>query len=265
MKRERRKACIIPMCTYWKNKIELDTYVQVKTLDGISYGGNQNWFAAGDKDRRGSVLSEYGCGLVALGDFFLAAGEQKEKLKPSLVNGCFRPYGTRMLSLSEPLGQKRYLAYLSSLCRYLQILPRIGANAWQLQAGAWWYIRRSGCQVKMHWSVFPWNLVKRIQSMLTKGLPVIFCVGPNLNPFDRKLQVPMYQLLKDDLVKRCDVRGHYMTITGLCQDAQGVLFLQVASWGKKYYIRFKDYQAYQRKQPPFLGNWLSNILYMELE
>lgn len=262
MKKAKRKAYIIQMSTYWKSKIELKDYIQVRTPGGISCGGSQSWFACGDKDRRESVLSTNGCGLVALGDFLLMAGRKRKELYPSMENGCFRPGRPEA---GTPLEQKRYLAYLRSLGKkYLQILPVIGANAWQMWAAAWRYRKKSGCPGRVRWGVFTWNLEKRIRTMLEQGLPVVFCIGPNMNPFRAGQKVPMYQMRDGGLKETAKVRGHYMNITGLCRDQSGVQYLQVSSWGKCFYIAWKDFLKYRSAQPPILGSWLSNILYWEL-
>lgn len=264
MKREKRRAFIIRMCTYWAKKIELHNYVAIQTPDGISYGGNQNWFASLDRNRRGSVLSGYGCGLVALGDFFLMAGRRFPALQPSMDNGCFRPVGGAGAKRGSCLERKRYLAYLQSLGKgYLVILPHLGSNAWQIWAAAWRYMRRSGQKGRMYWCVFPWNFQKRAAAMLERGLPVLFCVGPNLNPFRKKEQVPMYQLKDGRLEEICKIKARYMNLTGLFWEESGELYLRVSSWGKCYYISWREYEAYRRSQPPILRHWLSNILYVE--
>lgn len=250
---------IIRMCTYCRNKIELP-YLKIKTPEGISHGGSQSWFGRQGKGRRESVLSDYGCGLVSLGDFFWVAGEQYPELKPSLENGCYRPaYRTEGL-----LEEKQYLGYLESLRRkYLWILPRLGANAWQIWAAAWRYMRKSGYMAKLHWGVPTWRLKQRILSMLEQGLPVIFCVGPNLNPFDREQKVTLYQPEGAGMKAVTKVRAHYMNITGMLWDREGKCYLQVSSWGKCYYISWQEYLHYRRSQPPLLGSWLSNILYVK--
>lgn len=250
----------IQMSTYWKSKVELKEYVTVKTPDGCSFGGSQSWFASGS--RRESVLSRGGCGLVALGDFFLTAGKTYPELYPSMENGCFRPAAPET---RKPLERQRYLAYLRSLGKgYLTILPKIGANAWQIWAAAERYRRKSGSRLRPRWGVFSRNMEKRIRRMLEAGLPVLFCVGPDLNPFCRGQKVPLYQMYGDCLKETARVRGHYMSITGLCTDRQGKTFLQVSSWGRKYYISLEEYRAYRRKQPPLLGSWLSNLLYWNI-
>ncbi|MGI6069764.1 MAG: hypothetical protein ACOYBE_04990 [Blautia sp.] len=253
------------MCTYWDKKIELHNYVQVQTPGRISYGGDQKWFASQQKDRRESVLSDYGCGLVALGDFFLMAGRRFPALVPSMDNRCFRPVISGKTE-DVPVEKKRYLAYLHSLGKgYITIFPRVGVNAWQMWLAMWRYLRKSGQKGRIYWGVLPGNFLKRTASMLEQGLPVPFCVGPNLNLFRRDAQVPMYQMREGKLQEVCRIRGHYMNITGLFWDSAHELYFQVSSWGKCYYISWKEFEAYRKLQPPIWRNWLSNLLYVKLK
>lgn len=162
-------------------------------------------------------------------------------------------------------GEKRYLAYLHSFRRrYLTIVPRIGANAWQIWAAAWLYMKKSRKAGHVHWGVCTWNLEKRIMFMLEQGLPVIFCVGPNMNPFLPKQRVSMYQIENGILREKCKVRAHYMNITGLFWNQEEEMYLQVSSWGRCYYISWAEYLKYRNNQPPLLGSWLSNILYLRV-
>lgn len=243
------------MSTYWKNKIELDTYVHIQTPYGSSYGGNQRWFLADHY----SVLAAYGCGLIALGDFFLAAARVFPALTPSQAQKCFCPF--RRSQNQAPLVYKSYISYLHSFRKqYLTILPYIGANAWQIWWAAFCYIKKSGVPLRTHWGTFTWNLPRQMASMLEAGLPVIFCVGPNLNPFKPRQKVSLYQMQDGRMQKVGAVRAHYMNLTGLFQNRQNELYLQISSWGKRYYISWKEYQIYRKRQPPVLGSWLSNIL-----
>lgn len=250
------------MCTYWKNKTELKSYVSIETPEGLSYGGSQKWLPSGEKSRRGSVLSRYGCGLVAMGDFFLMAGRVRPELRPSLENGCFDP-ATRDKKSKQALKQGRYLAYLRSLNRrYLAILPHIGANAWQIWYAFWRYQRRSGGASSGHWGVWPWKRKQAILEMLGKGLPVVFCIGPNVNPFRREEKVTLYRLEGEKLVSHCRITGHYVNITGWCEDQKGEEYLQVSSWGRRFYLSWREFCRYEKSQPPILGSWLSNLLYV---
>ncbi len=241
MRRAKQRAYIIPMSTYWRNKTALDAYVGVQTTEGISYGGNQRWFA---KNKATSTLADYGCGLVALGDFFLMAARKY----PAAVR-------------QPPFAQAVYLRYLHAFGRkYLTIFPYIGSNAWQIWRAAYRCAKNHGLPFRIHWGTSLRKMPLQMASMLREGLPVPFCVGPNLNPFLPRQKVSLYQLQDDRLQKTGAVRAHYMNLTGLYQDGQKNLYLQVSSWGKCYYISWKEYTAYRRRQPPLLGSWLSNIL-----
>lgn len=62
------------------------TYLAVKTQDGKSFGGNQNWAA-------GCMMRRYGCGVVALGDVLAYLGIHQLSCNTDLLYGILREDG----------------------------------------------------------------------------------------------------------------------------------------------------------------------------
>ena len=97
--------------------------------------------------------------------------------------------------------------------------------------------------------------------MLTEDLPVILCIPMLLFEKDKKAGVSFYQEEGGKLKKVCTVSAHYVMVTGIMQE-QGSeeTFLEISSWGKKYYVNWKEHEKLMRTH--FLGTILGNIMYI---
>ena len=114
------------------------------------------------------------------------------------------------------------------------------------------------CPYRATWAVPKAKIHKAICVMLEKDIPVLFSVGRNFPWIWKKDGVDLYRKLPT-LTGAGKTYGHYMTITGMEQDEVYVDLLQVSSWGKKYYIKWKDYEDFLNKKSCAL---FTNILYM---
>jgi len=104
-------------------------------------------------------------------------------------------------------------------------------------------------------------MIKDIKHLIRKNKPVILSIGPNrYNPFGKK-GISMY-VEKDGNIKtsiRENVHSHYVTVTGV-RNVRGKEYLVVSSWGKKYYIDYREYRDYVNN----IGDkFTSGILYIQ--
>ena len=104
-------------------------------------------------------------------------------------------------------------------------------------------------------------MLRDIRHLIRKNKPVILAIGPNrYNPFGKKgisLYVDKDGELKSSI--RENVHSHYVTVTGVCT-IKGREYLVVSSWGKKYYIDYKEYRNYVNN----VGDkFTSGILYIQ--
>lgn len=215
----------------------------ISVSDGItaSYGGNQ--MRSTDKTER-----MVGCGVVAGLDLMLylsryhkAAAQINLKLP---------------LPQAWPMELQLYLSLLHQLRKkYLPLIPGHGINGLSIALGI------NACFIKNRmpytaiWGVPYSKLWTAIEHMLDEDIPVIFSIGPNFPLFWQHHKLRFYYQRTDGaFVPGPQTHAHYVTITGM--DEQ---WLQIASWGKKYYIKKSEYIDYVRHHSIRL---VSNILYI---
>lgn len=229
-------------------------FIQVKEKEQVSFGGNQNWFP----EKR---LAYYGCGLVSAGDIILYLTRYGRIPVTSI---------TRQVKGQKIIEQTEYLDYQRKLSRrffYVSYLIRgiagpmlaVGFNLMSL-------IYKS--PYKATWGVPSGEIHMAVTKMLEKDIPVLFSVGANFPLIWRKKGVNLYQKMPAEHETETDsfhlvccgsTLKHYMTITGIFYDGKNGELLRVSSWGKEYYIRWKEYEDYIRHESSIL---FSNMLYI---
>lgn len=218
-------------------------YIAVKNENEVSYGGSQNWYEKG-------ILYNFGCGVVALGDILLyLAKTGRHPLKTA-----------RKLGEMEKVDKEEYLSYLKDIGKsFGWMMPFTRGVPGPLLA-VWFNLmsRIHKCPYRAAWAVPKAKIHKAICVMLEKDIPVLFSVGRNFPWIWKKDGVDLYRKLPT-LTGAGKTYGHYMTITGMEQDEVYGELLQVSSWGKKYYIKWKDYEDFLNKKSCAL---FTNILYM---
>ena len=139
--------------------------------------------------------------------------------------------------------------------KYLPLIPGHGINGLSIALGI------NACFIKNRmpytaiWGVPYSKLWTAIEHMLDEDIPVIFSIGPNFPLFWQHHKLRFYYQRTDGaFVPGPQTHAHYVTITGM--DEQ---WLQIASWGKKYYIKKSEYIDYVRHHSIRL---VSNILYI---
>ena len=212
------------------------TYLAVKTQAEKSFGGNQNWAT-------GYMMRKYGCGVVAMGDVLIYLGIHRLPCNTDLLYGMLREDGC----LSYP----RYERYLRKMNkRYLGIIPGFGVPNFQLARAMNRYFRHYRIDLRARWCLSSGKMLERIQDSLSKDYPVILAIGQNI-PFWRKKKLTLYRQENGVYLPATETKAHYVVVTGMENG-----YLQISSWGKEYFISWKEYQEYGKKYSSF---WASNI------
>lgn len=212
------------------------TYLAVKTQADKSFGGNQNWAT-------GYMMRKYGCGVVAMGDVLIYLGIHRLPCNMDLLYGMLREDGC----LSYP----RYERYLRKMNkRYLGIIPGFGVPNFQLARAMNRYFRHYRIDLRARWCLSSGKMLERIQDSLSKDYPVILAIGQNI-PFWRKKKLTLYRQENGVYLPATETKAHYVVVTGMENG-----YLQISSWGKEYFISWKEYQEYGKKYSSF---WASNI------
>ena len=212
------------------------TYLAVKTQADKSFGGNQNWAT-------GYMMRKYGCGVVAMGDVLIYLGIHRLPCNTDLLYGMLREDGC----LSYP----RYERYLRKMNkRYLGIIPGFGVPNFQLARAMNRYFRHYRIDLRARWCLSSGKMLERIQDSLSKDYPVILAIGQNI-PFWRKKKLTLYRQENGVYLPATETKAHYVVVTGMENG-----YLQISSWGKEYFISWKEYQEYGKKYSSF---WASNI------
>ena len=224
-----------------KHELSMD-YPSVAFGTYHSYGGSQLW-----SDQQ--TLREVGCGVIAAVDLWIYLCRK--------TPGHRMPAFTALPLAQDPLPLAEYRALANQMrLRFFPLIPRLGINGLVLAAGVNVLLRRSTLPYRARWYVPYARLWEKIAEMLDRDIPVILSVGPNFPLFWQKHTLSFYLRHQDGHFQPgASTRAHYVTVTGMDEH-----WLQISSWGKKYYLSKKDYLDYVRRHSARLT---SNILYIQ--
>lgn len=228
-------------------------YIQVQRNSGeLTYGGDQGFFkgsAPGSVDERKQAM---GCGVIAFSDLLLYLGsgdpakivaESKSYVNQTNRETVYREYYNRIYDFLGGVSRKNGISGFKLAMRFNRLS------------------RREGWKLRARWGFSAGKLYGRIEEMLSKDLPVILCIPMLLFQKDNKDELPFYQEENGKLKKVCTVSAHYVMVTGIVRrEESGEAFFEISSWGKKYYVNWKEYDKMMRTH--FLGTVLGNILYI---
>lgn len=211
-----------------------NSYISIIHKGDVSYGGNQGWFS--DK-----VMCGYGCGVIGGTDVLMYL-MRKQAVYMSLTFPC------------EEAEYQKYVGFWRK--KYFPVLPKVGMSGWVLVLGLRRTFKKYMLSYKVRWGVKKDKLMYRMEEMLGADILIIISVGPNFPCFWRKKGVPLYwKNSKRTYIKRQDIRVHYMVVTGIEGEK-----LRVSTWGKEYYLDWKEYCDYVDRY----SSWLfSNICHIE--
>ena len=224
-------------------------YVKIKNLNLVSYGGNQNW----SKSRK---MQKVGCGVIAMADLSIYLAEQNPNMMTDAIRKINKPKGL--------YNKHDYLEYVKFFyMHYVIMLMHNGIIGTAMKHTMNRYFMLNDIGLKARWKVLQSDesMMKDIRHLIRKNKPVILAIGQNrFNPFGKK-GISLY-IEKDGSLKesiRENVHSHYVVVTGV-REIKGQEYLVVSSWGKKYYISYKEYRNYVNN----VGDkFTSGILYIE--
>lgn len=92
--------------------------------------------------------------------------------------------------------------------------------------------------------------------MLREDIPVILSIGPNFPLLWQKKELTLHiQTNEGSFYPGPATHAHYVTVTGMDDT-----WLQISSWGRKYFINRNEYLQYVKAHSARL---VSNILYVK--
>lgn len=216
-------------------------YIRVEYGQGVSYGGNQR--LSGDP-----VIRKCGCGIVSAVDTLLYMSLIYEwKDLPEL----------QFCSGGNSISADAYNSFLIGMKKtYFPVLYPLGTGGLAVAAGMNMFFKRGLLPFRAAWHTVlrhPWE---PMEIMLNSDIPVICAVGQNFPRFWEKNGLSLHissdsrQTIPSALAK-----AHFVTVTGMDTD-----WIQLSSWGRKYYFKRKDYEHYAVKTSNPL---LCGMLYIE--
>ena len=228
-------------------------YIQVRrNKDEITYGGDHGVFAGALADSPDGRKCRLGCGVTAFGDLllYLANNGPQYHIKEN------EEYTNRVLSLEE------YKSYYNWVYDFLGGIPpkaNRGLSGIRLQGRFNQMAHRQGWKLRARWGISGRRMYGRILEMLHEDLPVILCIPIMLEKRKKDDGIIFYKKYRGQYRKIQRVNAHYITVTGVITEDGGP-YLEIASWGKKFYINWQEYETLIHTH--FLGTVLGNILYI---
>ncbi len=245
-------------------------YIEVERKEnGLKcYGGDQNFFASSKVSEEDIRKQKCGCGIVAFADLLLYLG----KISPQYLVQENKSY------VNHTLSEEEYKRYYNSIYAFMGgIKGKVGISGWKLQRSFNCLARREKWPLRAKWAMSGKKLHSRTEEMLMQDIPVICCIPVMLLKKDKNDYLQLYRWQQEEgwqtdiqpdvqqdtqkgrLEKAACTRAHYVMITGINVIGEDV-FYQVSSWGKRFFISCREYDAFIRKH--FLGTLLGNILYI---
>lgn len=209
----------------------------IKYSNCLSYGGNQT--LSDD-----TVLRKSGCGVISCADTLIYLARHH--------NGCKKGI---FCNLPEPDTEFIPIEYYNERIkelsrRFLPIVPGLGINGPALALGLNRYFGKYDIPFRAHWELRCGRLWQSINDMLRHDIPVIISVGPNFPLIWQKYRLTLYaKTSSGEYRPQCSTKSHFVTAVSLDD-----IWLGISSWGKKYYIRRSEYDAYLKKHSASLVN-----------
>ncbi len=206
-------------------------YTSVENRGSLTYGGSQMLSARAN-------LRKCACGPVAALDllYYLQPGQT-----------------------DAPVPLDRYNRELEQLTRrYFPLIPSLGINGLLLVLGLNRLFRDRRLPYHASWAVSGAKLWERVEELLRHDIPAILAVGPNFPGVWMNRRLSFYVRTQDGrYVRSAATKGHYVTATGIDRE-----WVQISSWGRRYFINRTEYEQYVRKYSSYL---FSNLVYIRKE
>ena len=216
-------------------------YISVALQTGRSYGGAQQF-------SENAMIRRCGCGIVAATDLLLYLCRQNA---PDDI-----PVFHKLLQ-EDPLPLSTYndcILWMNQ--HYFPMIPYAGINGLMLMAGMQKFFLDYKLPCAARWCLAQSGLWERTERMLRQDIPVILAVGPNFPLLWRNERVQFYVKTADGKYRpAAGAKSHFFTVTGMDDS-----WLQISSWGHKFYFNRWEFSNYVRKNT--LG-FVNNILLIE--
>ena len=190
--------------------------------------GSQMWFTP--KGRLDKKLRGFGCGVVALHDL-----------------NVYKGY------LKAPEGRNEYMEQIRKMEKGgVFVFPGLGIAPYYYPLLCNFYLFTHGSKMRVGWGHTARSQLRNgardIKRCLDNDCPVIFAAGPGYPFLFRDKFVTLYNRDRKPSGKR--TREHYMTVLGTAE-ADGEIWLEVASWGEQFSIRLDELVKYSKYAMPF--------------
>ncbi len=153
------------------------------------------------------------------------------------------------------LPEKRYLEWIYTVNqKYLPVIPFFGMNGFILAGGLNRWFRHSRIDLRAGWRIFSFGLWETMSRMLEEDIPVIFSIGANFPLVWRGKKLKLYVRRGESYTSTAAVNAHYVTVTGMDDR-----WLEVSTWGKKYYINREEFTRYVRRYSCYLFSNLVSV------
>lgn len=218
------------------------SYIQVNTGSQLLYGGNQDIM-------QDNTMHMVGCGVVSAVDTLLYLHLHDQRCKSVFFEGVNSE--NVEFSLHEALSERMRKTFLP-------LIPHFGINGLELIWGINAYFKKFAIPFKAHLGKSKTDIFAAIEEMLMRDIPVILAIGPNFPAYWGKNALPFYTRDGSNrYIHHCSAKAHYVTVTGSDDD-----WLQISSWGRKYYINKQEYLSYSKAHSIPLFN---TIVYLSEE
>lgn len=213
-----------------------NNYISIHNAGTYTYGGSQTLSDS-------KAIQRCGCGLIAAADLILYLCRSRGLPSPVPMDEHGR------IELSD------YNRFVSTLRRYMPIVPPFGINGAMLAAGLQIAMKVYGLDASVRLCVSGEKLFERIPEMLERDCPVILAVGPNFPKFWGKNRLRLYQRSGEVCFPAASTKAHFVTVTGIDDD-----WCKISSWGRELYINIPEYKSYVRQ---YSNSLLSNIIMLK--
>ena len=240
-------------------------YINIKDNSGnISFGGNQSWFG-------NNKIQSLGCGLISSCDILIYLGithYEKYSFVPRIT-----------YNLDGTINYNTYYDFVQFYYEnYLNIMDDNDTMGTKIAKSLKQYMSDYGVKAKVNWANLddPWSYTKEgfaylipflnnkfdinigyldadynvelrsryaildsINEMLDNDIPGMLAIGPY-----SKDSVLLFNSTKDIIsnTSSSSTKNHYVTVTATYyDDIADDYYLEVSSWGKKFYISYEDF------------------------
>lgn len=193
-----------------------------------SFGGSQLYFS-NIKAPFCKAKKAAGCGIVAMGDVLAYLKSQNT-------------FSSR----------ESYIKYFNKIARKILWIPnRFGLTFLRETLGMAHHLKAESLPFKCRWCFSTSKLLPRIERMLDEDTPIIMCIPRTFG--SKKDRLPFYNREPVKVTSTC---GHFVVVTGISV-YQNEIYLEISSWGNKYYINLDEYIEFQKHH---IMGLLGNIL-----